>query len=51
MNKTLRALISIMGILIAASALADMMMHFWDNLKSLLPCGCCNKDTESENEA
>ncbi len=49
MNKTLKALVSIVGIVAVVGALAVTLVHFWDDLKGLLPCCCCGKDPELED--
>ena len=47
MNKTLKAIVSVVGIVAVVGALAVALVHFWDDLKDLLPC-CCKHHTDSD---
>lgn len=43
-NNTLKLVLSIIGGVVVVGAIAVALIHFWDDLKKLLPC--CKEDEE-----
>ena len=44
-NNTLKIVLSIVGGVVVIGAIAVALIHFWDDIKKLLP-GCCQDDEE-----
>lgn len=44
-NSTLKLILSIVGGVVVLGAIAVGLIHFWDDIKKLLPC-CCEDDDE-----
>lgn len=44
-NNTLKLVLAIVGGVVVLGAIAVGLIHFWDDIKKLLP-GCCKDDDE-----
>lgn len=42
-NKNLKLILSIVGAVVVVGTLAVALIHFWDDLKKLIPCGKCDE--------
>ncbi len=51
-NSTLKIVLSIVGAVVVLGAIAAAVIHFWDDIKKLLPCGksCCEMDEFADLE-
>ena len=47
-NSNLGIICSIVGGVVIVSAIAVALIHFWDDIKKLLPCCKCNEEREEE---
>lgn len=45
MNKTLKLILAIIGGVVVVGSIAVALIHFWDDIKKLLP-GSCKDDEE-----
>lgn len=46
-NSTLKMVLAIVGGVVVVAGIAVALIHFWDDLKNLLPC--CKKRSEIED--
>ncbi len=44
-NKTLKAVLAIIGGVVVLGAIIVGLIHFWDDIKKYLP-GCCKEDDD-----
>ena len=44
-NSTLKLVLAIVGGVVVLGAIAVGLIHFWDDIKKILP-GCCKDDDE-----
>lgn len=42
-NSTMRVILSIVGGVVVVAGIAFALIHFWGDIKAMLPC-CCKKD-------
>lgn len=49
-NKNLRLILSIVGAVVVVGTLAVALIHFWDDLKKLIPCSCKCDELEDDFE-
>lgn len=48
-NSTLKLILAIVGGVVVVGSIAVAMIHFWDDLKKLLPCGKCEEAEDFED--
>lgn len=51
-NSTLKLVLSIVGAVVVLGAITAAVIHFWDDIKRLLPCGksCCEESEFADIE-
>lgn len=45
-NNTLKLIFALVGGVVTLAAIAVALIHFWDDIKKLLPCGKCCEEIE-----
>lgn len=48
-NSTLKLILAIVGGVVVVGSIAVAMIHFWDDIKKLLPCGKCEEAEDFED--